>query len=93
MAAASLREDRWLVHHLATDLPVAEVARLALEVAADIVVLSCATSRGLGQAVAAASDLTAAHPDLAVLVGRSGDSLYSLRQQARNARGPGADPR
>jgi acyl-CoA synthetase (AMP-forming)/AMP-acid ligase II len=27
MAAACLREDRWLVHHLATDLPVAEVAQ------------------------------------------------------------------
>ena len=29
MAAACLREDRWLVHHLAADLPVAEVIGLA----------------------------------------------------------------
>ena len=31
MATVCLREDRWLVHHLAADLPAAEVARMAVE--------------------------------------------------------------
>src|SRR5271166_698578 len=31
MATACLREDRWLVHHLAYDLPTAEVTRVALD--------------------------------------------------------------
>ena len=44
MAAACLREDRWLVHHLAADLPVAEVAGLASQVGAGLVVLSSATT-------------------------------------------------
>ena len=45
MAAACLREDHWLVHHLAVDLPVAEVIGLALEVGADLVVLSIGDRR------------------------------------------------
>ena len=43
MAAAVLREDHWLVHHLSADLPFAEVTRLAREVRADLIVLSSAT--------------------------------------------------
>jgi len=92
MAAACLREDRWLVHHLATDLPIAEAERLAQDVGADLLVLSCATTEGRDRALAAASDLAAARPGLPVLVGRSGASLHDLRQQARNTRGPGAGP-
>ena len=42
MAAACLREDHWKVHHLAADLPVSEVFRLAGEADADLVVLSTA---------------------------------------------------
>jgi MerR family transcriptional regulator, light-induced transcriptional regulator len=91
MAAACLREDRWLVHHLATDLPVAEVTRLALDVRAGLVVLSSATLEGGRRAASAASEITAAHPDLAVLAGRSGDSLHDLLRQARNPPGPGAE--
>jgi hypothetical protein len=32
--AACLREERWLVHHLAADLPAGEVTRLAGDVGA-----------------------------------------------------------
>ena len=45
MAAACLREDRWLVHHLAADLPVADVIDLAVDVGANLVVLSAATAQ------------------------------------------------
>jgi excisionase family DNA binding protein len=99
MAAACLREDRWLVHHLATDLPVAEVTGMALDVRADLVVLSTAASEasaaseafGAGHLAAnTVREITAAHPDLAVLIGQSGDSLHDLLEQARNPRGPGA---
>src|SRR5712692_5167164 len=46
MAAACLRENRWLVRHLAADLPVAEISRLAVQVSASFVVLSTATTAG-----------------------------------------------
>lgn len=92
MAAACLREDRWLVHHLATDLPVAEVARLALDVRADLVVLSSATLEAGHRAVGAAREITAAHPGVAVLAGQSGDSLHDLLEHARTPPGPGAEP-
>ena len=86
MAAACLREDRWLVHHLATDLPVAEVTRLALDVRAGLVGLSSATPDGGRRAVSASpSEITAAHPDLPGLAGRAGDSLHDLLRQARNS--------
>ena len=39
MATACLREDRWLVHHLAADVPVAEVVSLATDTEATLVVL------------------------------------------------------
>jgi MerR family transcriptional regulator, light-induced transcriptional regulator len=90
MAAACLREDRWLVHHLATDLPVGEVARLAAGVGAALIVFSTATSGAGPRAADAAREITAARPDLDILVGRPGDSLHQLRQLARNPRGPQA---
>jgi excisionase family DNA binding protein len=78
MAAACLREDRWLVHHLAADLPVEEVTRLADQVGADLVVLSSATSVTARLAQQAAQAITAARPQLNVLAGRPGDSLHDL---------------
>ena len=92
MAAACLREDRWLVHHLATDLPVAQVSQLALDVGADLIVLSCATSQAGHAAVTAAGGISAAHPDLVVLVGQPADSLHDLRRQARLTRAPEPGP-
>jgi len=90
MAAACLREDRWLVHHLATDLPVAEVTRLAAVVRADLVVFSSATPEGARRARFAARDVAAADPRPLTLAGRPGDSLRDLIRLARDARGPGA---
>src|SRR5215469_17235844 len=83
MAAACLREDRWLVHHLAADLPVAEVIRCAQDVDAGLVVFSAATQEGASAAVAAATKVAAAIPRLLVLAGRPGDSVGELIRVAR----------
>jgi excisionase family DNA binding protein len=89
MAAAILREDRWLVHHLAADLPFTEVTRLARDVQADLVVLSSATVDSGRRAMEATSEIAAACPGLDVLIGLPGDSLDDLRQFARDIREPG----
>jgi MerR family transcriptional regulator, light-induced transcriptional regulator len=86
MAAACLREDRWLVHHLAADLPVAEVTGLANRVGADLVVLSSAASQAARAARRAAREIASSAPGLGVLAGRPGDSVSELRQLARKAR-------
>jgi len=97
MAAACLREDRWLVHHLAADLPVAEVSRFALDAGAGLVVFSAATQGGATGAAAAAAEVAAACPDTRVLAGRPGASLRDLarlaglRPGARSAR-PSSPP-
>jgi MerR family transcriptional regulator, light-induced transcriptional regulator len=83
MAAACLREDRWLVHHLAVDLPVAEVIGLALEVGADLVVLSSATTQTARAARRAAREIGLSAPRLRVLAGRPGDTLSQLLKLAR----------
>jgi MerR family transcriptional regulator, light-induced transcriptional regulator len=83
MAAACLREDRWLVHHLAADLPVAEVIGLALDTGADLVVLSSATVQTARAARRAAREIGFSAPRLRVLAGRPGDSLRQLREMAR----------
>src|SRR5215468_10616366 len=54
MATACLREDRWLVHHLAADLPVAEVTALVKEAGAGLVVLSSSTTEAVKAAGEAA---------------------------------------
>jgi MerR family transcriptional regulator, light-induced transcriptional regulator len=90
MAAACLREDRWLVHHLATDLPVDEVTRLAAAVRADLVVFSSATPQGARRARFAARDAAAADPRPLALAGRPGDSLHDLIRLARDTHKPGA---
>jgi excisionase family DNA binding protein len=84
MAAACLREDRWLVHHLASDLPVEEVTRLAGQVGAGLVVLSSAMSQTARQAQLAAQAITATRPRLNVIAGRPGDSLHDLLAWAAN---------
>jgi len=83
MAAASLREDHWLVHHLAADLPTEEVTGLALGAGAGLVVLSCATTQAARLATGAARDIGRSAPSLRVLVGRPGDSLRRLQRLAR----------
>jgi MerR family transcriptional regulator, light-induced transcriptional regulator len=90
MAAACLRQDRWLVHHLACDLPAVEVTGMARVTGAGLVVLSAATTRGARRGVREAIELTAADPSLRVLTGKPGDSLYDLLRLARAAAGEGA---
>jgi excisionase family DNA binding protein len=88
MAAACLREDRWLVHHLASDLPVDEVIRLAGEAGAELVVLSSAMTRTARRAQQAAQAIAAARPGLTVLAGRPGDSLPDLLARAGHQLAP-----
>lgn len=88
MAAVCLREDRWLVHHLAADLPVAEVARFAADVAATLVVFSAATETGAADAAAAAAEVAAANPRAVVLAGHPGASLRDLTGLARSTHQP-----
>ena len=83
MAAGSLREDHWLVQHLATDLPANEVGRLAHDVAARLVVLSAGTEEGAERGAAEAAQLAQAYPGLLVLAGRPGESLHDLRELTR----------
>jgi MerR family transcriptional regulator, light-induced transcriptional regulator len=83
MATACLREDRWLVHHLAADLPVSDVIRLALDVGADLVVLSSATPPAARAARRAAREIGLGAPRLRVLAGRPGDTLSQLLKLAR----------
>jgi hypothetical protein len=83
MATACLREDRWLVHHLASDLPVAEVTQVALDTRARLVVLSAATADSARRARRAAKEIRTAAPELRVLAGRPGDTLGQLRELAR----------
>lgn len=93
MVAACLREDRWLVHHLATDLPAAEVARLVDQVSASLVVLSSATDEGARRAQEEARFIATGRPGLHVLAGRPGDSLRDLLAQAGRPPAPGQGPR
>jgi MerR family transcriptional regulator, light-induced transcriptional regulator len=86
MAAGCLREDRWHVHHVGSDLPSGEVSRLAREVGAGLVVLSSATAEAAEHASAQAAELAEENPGLRVLVGQPGDTLYQLVQLARQAR-------
>jgi len=83
MATACLREDRWLVHHLASDLPVAEVTGLARQAGASLVVLSAATRESARLAREVAPDITRSAAGLHVLTGQPGDPLSRLRQLAR----------
>ena len=83
MAAACLREDRWLVHHLAADLPVADVIGLALDTGADLVVLSSASAQTARAARRAAREIGFSAPHLRVLAGRPGDGLSELLRLAR----------
>src|SRR5436305_11213630 len=84
MATACLREDRWLVHHLAADLPVAEVTGLAREAGAGLVVLSSSTTEAVKAADEAAAEITRSAV-LPVLAGQPGDTLGELRRLARAA--------
>ena len=87
MATACLREDRWLVHHLAADLPAAEVSALAGQVGAGLVVLSCATDGSARLAAELADQMKRSGPGVRVLAGRPGDTLSQLRRLAQETAG------
>lgn len=75
MAAACLREDRWIVHHLGADIPVAETLGLAREEHANLVVFSCTTAPAEPQSGGLGGP--------AILIGRPGDPLTRLVELAR----------
>ncbi len=83
MAAACLREDHWRVHHLAADLPAADVIALAAGTGAGLIVLSSTTATGARAAGREASEIREALPHVRVLAGRPGDTLGHLRELAR----------
>ena len=83
MAAASLQENHWHVHHLAADLPPEEISRLAAQVGANLVVLSTASASGAAQAERAARVVQTTMPDATVLIGHPGEKLLDLVRQAR----------
>jgi MerR family transcriptional regulator, light-induced transcriptional regulator len=84
MAAACLCEDRWQVHHLATDLPVDEVIRFAADTGASLIVLSPVTVAAARLAVREARQIRERLPHVRVLIGRPGDTLVRLRDLARD---------
>jgi MerR family transcriptional regulator, light-induced transcriptional regulator len=83
MAAACLREDHWHVHHLAADLPTAELIGLAGDTGAGLVVLSSATAGAVRTAGRQAREIRERLPQVRVLTGRPGDTLGRLRDLAR----------
>ena len=86
MAAICLRENHWQVHHLAADLPIAELIKMVLATSADLVVLSTASVAGTANAERAARALRRDTRGVTVLIGHSGDSLSDLRDAAVRAR-------
>lgn len=90
MAAVCLREDHWQVHHLAADLPVAEVISLAAGTGARLIVLSSATAAAARLAAREAREIREHLPNARVLVGRQGDTLSRLRRLARATEEPGS---
>jgi len=82
MAAACLREDHWQVHHLAADLPAAEVTDFAADVGAALVVLSSATPGAARLAAWEAGEIRERLPRARVLAGRPGGTLSRLRELA-----------
>jgi len=83
MAAACLREDHWHVHHLAADLPVAEVAGFAADTGASLIVLSSASTGGARVASRETREIGERLPHARILAGRPGDTLSRLRELAR----------
>jgi len=89
MAAVALRQDRWQVHHLGTQVPVAELVALAQAVEADLAVVTVTLAEGTAAAERARGALAAA--GCRVLVGSAGASLHTLVRLARGAGSDGLD--
>lgn len=83
MAAVALRADRWQVHHLGTQVPIADLVDLTRAVAADLVVLSVTSPVAAAAAEGARSEVEGA--GARVLVGAPGMALRSLLAFARQS--------
>jgi MerR family transcriptional regulator, light-induced transcriptional regulator len=82
LAAISLREDNWLVHHLGADLPPDELVRFCQEEHVDLVVLTVTVSRLHRSATRTAARLEGL--GLRTLVGGPGRTLDELQRLARH---------
>ena len=83
MAAACLRDDRWRVHHLGADLPVADLIEFTRATEADLVVVSSATAGAAGLMREVEREVLASLPDVSVLTGCQGATLRELLDRAR----------
>jgi MerR family transcriptional regulator, light-induced transcriptional regulator len=81
MAALALREDRWRVHHLGVNTPIDDLAKLSVDVGADLVVVSATfgATDDLTDRVRRAIEAFG----ISILFGGPGTSLKSLVSQAR----------
>jgi excisionase family DNA binding protein len=82
MASVVLRADRWQVHHLGTQVPVADLVDLASSLRADLVVLSQTNADGVAEATNAARDIRSS-ARVEVFVGTPGCHLRALVDAAR----------
>jgi excisionase family DNA binding protein len=83
MAAAALREDRWLVHHLGADMPADEVERFCAAHPVDLAVVTVTTPDTADAAEELARRLR--ERGIPVLVGGPGRTLADLVTDARTA--------
>lgn len=81
LAAISLREDHWLVHHLGADLPPEELMRFCQEEDVDLVVLTVTVSKLHRAAARTAVQLEKL--GVRALVGGPGRTLDELQRLAR----------
>jgi len=81
LAATSLREDNWLVHHLGADLPREELMRFCQEEPVDLVVLTVTVTRLRKAALRTAAELEKL--GLRALVGGPDQGLDELQRLAR----------
>jgi MerR family transcriptional regulator, light-induced transcriptional regulator len=82
LAAISLREDNWLVHHLGADLPPDELVRFCQQEDVDLVVLTVTVSKLHRSATRTAVQLEGL--GLRALVGGPGRTLDELQRLARD---------
>lgn len=83
MAAVALRDDRWHVEHVGTDVPEHELRRFVDHVGAALVVLTAVMDVAAAEAMA---ERLRAGGDRRVLVGGPGETLDDLVVQARDQR-------
>jgi MerR family transcriptional regulator, light-induced transcriptional regulator len=81
MAAAALREDRWNVEHLGSEVPPDDLLRFAQQIEADLVVLTVTNTDLLADVERARRRLERA--GLPTIVGRPGRTLDDLMAAAR----------